>query len=1103
MESRMITYLNCTCIAFLLLLPLFFADGKVLISSPNDEISSLLSIKSAIVDSLSYLADWNSSSPSISSSHCNWTGVSCNENGFVEKLDLSNMNLTGNISDDFQNFHHLSFLNISTNGFSTTLPKSLANLTSLVTMDVSENNFVGEFPEGFGIGATRLKTVNASSNNFSGFLPEYLANATSLETLDFRGSFFVGSIPKSYRNLRNLKFLGLSGNNLTGEIPPEIGELSSLEVIIIGYNGFEGSIPPEIGNLSNLQYLDLAVGTLTGAIPEELGRLKKLTTIYIYQNSFEGKIPPQIGNLSSLVYLDLSDNRFSGDIPKEIGYLKSLKLLNLMCNQLNGSIPGTIGELPNLEILELWKNSLIGSLPVKLGMNSPLQWLDVSSNTLSGEIPAGLCDSGNLTKLILFNNSLSGSLPIGLSTCSSLVRVRIQNNLISGEIPAGFGNLPELQRLELAHNNFTGNIPHDLTLSSSLSFIDFSSNHLVSGLPYNILSIPNLQTLLVSKNNLDGEIPSQFQDSPSLSVLDLSRNSLSGKIPDNLASCQKLVNLNLSHNGLIGEIPSTIASMSMLSILDLSNNSFVGRIPETFGSSPALETVNLSYNKLEGPVPNMLMSINTNDLMGNDGLCGGILKPCSRTQTEESNRKKLHIRHVIFGFGFGVCVIFSIALLVLMGWWLYRRWFLYGFFDGWLMKTSKEWPWRLVAFQRLNFTSADIMASIKESNVIGMGGSGVVYKATTHHPPQSTVAVKKLWRSEPDIENGDDLFVEVNLLGRLRHRNIVRLLGYLHNEADVMMVYEYMPNGNLGQALHGKQSGRMLVDWVSRYTVALGVAHGLAYLHHDCHPPVIHRDVKSNNILLDADLEARIADFGLARTMVRKNETVSMVAGSYGYIAPEYGYTLKVDEKSDIYSFGVVLLELLTGKQPLEPSFGESIDIVEWVRVRMNHRDLEGILDQEIGGECNYVQEEMLLVLRIALLCTAKLPKDRPSMRDVITMLGEAKPRRKSVCDDVGAKEKPIFNNSPVIVVSLFGVIFVMESVFEVGESSSVPLPLRRSRRSRRNGLMGQRRRRVSRRSGYELLSDFEPDFPNDSVARAEIEHIPQPCRFGLFFPNQ
>ncbi|XP_071728907.1 uncharacterized protein [Rutidosis leptorrhynchoides] len=996
-----------TCIATLILLPLVFAS-----TSQNDEVSSLLSIKSSLIDSLNYLNDWNTST---SSSHCNWTGVSCNANGFIDKLDLSNMNLTGNISHDFQNFHHLYFLNISSNEFDSILPNSFANLTSLVTIDVSQNNFIGEFPFGFGKGSNFLKTINVSSNNFEGLLPEFLGNATLIETIDFCGNYFVGTIPKSFKNLQNLKFLGLSGNNLTGPIPSEIGQLSSLEVMIIGYNGFEGSIPPEIGNLSNLQYLDLAVGTLSGTIPKELGKLKNLTTIYIYQNSFEGKIPREIGNLSSLIYLDLSDNQFSGEIPDGIGDLKSLKLLNLMCNQLTGSIPSSIGELPNLEILNLWKNSLNGSLPLNLGMNSPLQLLDVSSNSLSGEIPAGLCDSGNLTKLILFNNSFSGLIPIGLSTCSSLIRVRVQNNFILGMIPAGFGNLLELQRLELAHNNLSGKIPHDLTLSSSLSFIDVSYNHLESNLPYNILAMTNLQTLIVSNNYLDGGIPSQFQDSPSLSVLDLSSNSFSGNISDSIASCHKLVNLNISHNELTGEIPTSVASMPMLSVLDLSNNSFIGRIPESFGSSPTLETVNFAYNKLEGPVPNngMLMTISTNDLVGNDGLCGGILKPCSHTRNGKITRKRLRLWHVFYGFLFGVCVILIVGMAVFAGRWLYRRWFLYGFFNGCSMKSSTEWPWRLVAFQRLHFTSADIMASIKESNVIGMGGSGIVYKATTHN---SSVAVKKLWRSEPDIENGDDLFVEVNLLGRLRHRNIVRLLGYLHNETDVMMVYEYMPNGNLGEALHGRKSTRMLVDWVSRYNVALGVAHGLAYLHHDCHPPVIHRDVKSNNILLDADLEARIADFGLARTMVQKNETVSMVAGSYGYIAPEYGYTLKVDEKSDIYSFGVVLLELLTGKQPLDASFGESVDIVEWVHNRMNKRELDGMLDSEIGGDCKFVQEEMVLVLRIALLCTNKLPKERPSMRDVITMLGEAKPRRKSVCyDNNGVKEKPIFNNSPVL----------------------------------------------------------------------------------------
>ncbi|XP_011036356.1 PREDICTED: leucine-rich repeat receptor-like protein kinase PXL1 [Populus euphratica] len=1002
-------------------LPLVFVEGDQSVQQ-YEELSTLLLIRSSLIDPSNQLEGWRMprNAAENQSPHCNWTGIWCNSKGFVERLDLSNMNLTGNVSDHIQDLQSLSFLNFSCNGFDSSLPRALGTLTSLKTIDVSQNNFVGSFPTGLGM-ASGLTAVNASSNNFSGYLPEDLGNATSLESLDFRGSFFEGSIPGSFKNLQKLKFLGLSGNNLTGRIPREIGQLASLETIILGYNEFEGEIPEEIGNLTNLRYLDLAVGSLSGQIPAELGRLKQLTTVYLYKNNFTGKIPPELGDATSLVFLDLSDNQISGEIPVELAELKNLQLLNLMRNQLKGTIPTKLGELAKLEVLELWKNFLTGPLPENLGQNSPLQWLDVSSNSLSGEIPPGLCHSGNLTKLIVFNNSFSGPIPTSLSTCKSLVRVRMQNNLISGTILVGLGSLPMLQRLELADNNLTGQIPDDIGLSTSLSFIDVSGNHLQSSLPYSILSIPSLQIFMASNNHLEGQIPDQFQDCPSLTLLDLSSNHLSGKIPESIASCEKLVNLNLQNNQFTGEIPKAISTMPTLAILDLSNNSLVGRIPENFGNSPALETLDLSFNKLEGPVPSngMLTTINPNDLVGNAGLCGGILPPCSTASSASKQQQNLLVKHVIIGFMVGISIILSLVIAFFTGRLIYKRWYLYNsFFYDWFNNSNKEWPWTLVAFQRISFTSSDIIACIMESNIIGMGGTGIVYKAEAYRP-HATVAVKKLWRTERDNEDGDDLFREVNLLGRLRHRNIVRLLGYIHNETDVLMVYEYMPNGNLGTALHGKDAGNLLVDWVSRYNVAVGVAQGLNYLHHDCHPPVIHRDIKSNNILLDSNLEARIADFGLARMMRYKNETVSMVAGSYGYIAPEYGYTLKVDEKSDIYSFGVVLLELLTGKMPLDPAFGESVDIVEWVRRKIrNNRALEEALDHSIAGHCKDVQEEMLLVLRIAILCTAKLPKDRPSMRDVITMLGEAKPRRKSICYNGvqnPSKERPIFSNSPVI----------------------------------------------------------------------------------------
>ncbi|XP_061343480.1 MDIS1-interacting receptor like kinase 1-like [Gastrolobium bilobum] len=989
----------------------------------DDEVSALLSIKAGLVDPLNALQNWKLMDEALGkdAAHCNWTGVRCNSAAAVEKLDLSHKNLSGSVSDDIQRLKSLSTLNLSCNAFSSQLPRSIANLTTLNILDVSQNFFLGDFPLGLGR-AWRLTTLNASSNEFSGSLPWDLGNASSLEMLDLRGSFFEGSVPKSFSNFHKLKFLGLSGNNLTGEIPGELGQLSSLEYMILGYNEFEGGIPEEFGNLTSLKYLDLATANLGGEIPAGLGKLKLLNTVFLYNNNFEGRIPPEIGNMTSLQLLDLSDNMLSRKIPTEISQLKNLELLNFMGNQLSGPVPSGLGDLPQLEVLELWNNSLSGPLPINLGKNSPLQWLDVSSNSLSGEIPETLCSQGNLTKLILFNNAFTGPIPSSLTMCPSLVRVRIQNNFLSGIVPVGFGKLGKLQRLELANNSLSGGIPDDIASSTSLSFIDLSRNNLHSSLPSTVLSIPNLQTLMVSNNNMEGEIPDQFQDCPSLTVLDLSSNHFSGSIPASIASCQKLVNLNLQNNQLSGEIPKALANMPTLAILDLSNNSLSGQIPESFGVSPALEAFNVSYNKLEGSVPanGMLRTINPNDLVGNAGLCDGVLPPCDQKSAYSTRHGSSHAKHIIVGWIIGISTILAIGIAILLARSLYVRWYTDGFcFRERFYKSSKGWPWRLMAFQRLGFTSTDILACIKETNVIGMGATGVVYKAEV--PQSSTVvAVKKLWRSGTDIEVGssDDLVGEVNLLGRLRHRNIVRLLGFLHNDTDVMIVYEFMHNGNLGDALHGRQAATLLVDWVSRYNIALGVAQGLAYLHHDCHPPIIHRDIKSNNILLDANLEARIADFGLAKMMTRKNETVSMVAGSYGYIAPEYGYALKVDEKIDVYSYGVVLLELLTGKRPLDAGFGESVDIVEWIRRKIrDNKSLEEALDPNVGN-CRHILEEMLLVLRIALLCTAKFPKDRPTMRDVIMMLGEAKPRRKSSGNNetvaANNKEIPVFSTSPV-----------------------------------------------------------------------------------------
>ncbi|KAK3148389.1 hypothetical protein QOZ80_3BG0294420 [Eleusine coracana subsp. coracana] len=1001
-------------------------------NAAGDEAAALLAIKESLVDPLGKLQGWTAAS---ASSHCTWEGVKCVK-GVVTGLNLAGMNLSGTFPEDITRLSGLTSIILQSNAFADELPQVLVSIPTLEEVDVSDNNFGGHFPAGLGACAT-LTYLNASGNNFAGPLPADLGTATALETIDFRGGFFSGTIPKSYGKLKKLKFLGLSGNNLGGALPSELFETSALEQLIIGYNEFSGAIPAAIGNLANLQYLDLAIGKLEGPLPAELGRLPYLNTIYLYKNNIDGPIPKELGNLSSLVMLDLSDNALTGTIPSELSQLTNLQLLNLMCNRLKGGVPSGIGDLPKLEVLELWNNSLTGPLPPSLGRAQPLQWVDVSTNALSGPVPAGLCDSGNLTKLILFNNAFTGPIPAGLTTCATLVRVRAHNNRLNGTVPAGLGRLPRLQRLELAGNELSGEIPDDLALSTSLSFIDLSHNRLRSALPSNVLSIPELQTFAAADNELTGGVPDEIGGCPALSALDLSSNRLSGAVPASLASCQRLVSLSLRNNRFTGNIPAAIAMMSTLSVLDLSNNLLTGDIPSNFGSSPALETLNLANNNLSGPVPStgLLRTINPDELAGNPGLCGGILPPCGSTSLRASSSNQAaghsHVKHVAAGWAIGISAALVACVAAFLGKQLYQRWYVNGGCcdDAGIEEDGTgAWPWRLTAFQRLSFTSAEVLACIKEDNIVGMGGTGVVYRAEMprHH---AVVAVKKLWHAArcpdqeaaatvTDMESGGEFAAEVKLLGRLRHRNVVRMLGYVSNNLDTMVLYEYMVNGSLWEALHGKGKGKMLLDWVSRYNVAAGVAAGLAYLHHDCRPPVIHRDVKSSNVLLDTNMDAKIADFGLARVMARAHETVSMVAGSYGYIAPEYGYTLKVDQKSDIYSFGVVLMELLTGRRPIEPDYGETQDIVGWIRERLrSNSGVEELLDASVGGRVDHVREEMLLVLRIAVLCTAKSPKDRPTMRDVVTMLGEAKPRRKSSSATVAAtvvdKDKPVFTTSP------------------------------------------------------------------------------------------
>ncbi|KAG6639547.1 hypothetical protein I3843_10G103500 [Carya illinoinensis] len=945
------------------------------------QASILVSLKQAFESFDPSLSSWNVSNYL---SLCSWTGVLCDRtNRLVVSLDISNFNISGSLSPVITELVSLVNLSVAANSFSGSFPPDVHKLGRLQVLNMSTNMFSGDLNWEFSQ-LKELVVLDAYDNTFNGSLPLGVTQLPKLQRLDFGGNFFTGKIPPSYGDMKQLNYLSLAGNSLGGFIPRELGNLTNLQQLLLGYyNEFDGGIPSELGKLINLFHLDLASCGLEGPIPPELGNLINLDTIFLQINQLNGWIPPQLGNLSSLKTLDLSNNALTGAIPVEFSGLHELTLLNLFINKFHGEIPRAIAELPKLEVLKMWQNNFTGAIPSKLGQNGRLIELDLSSNKLTGLVPKSLCLGRKLKILILLHNFLFGPLPDDLGQCYTLQRVRIGHNYLTGLIPNGFLHLPELSLMELYNNYLSGPLPQDTSkVTSKLVQLNLSNNRLSGTLPTSIGNFPRLQILLLDGNRFTGEIPFDMGQLKNILTLDLSRNNFSGRIPPEIGNCLLLTSLDLSQNQFTGPIPVQISQIHILNYLNVSWNHLSQSLPKEIGSMKSLTSADFSHNNFSGPIPEtgQYSVFNSTSFAGNPQLCGPYLSPCSylsssplESHNHSGSRPQVPAKFkLIFALGLLLC---SLVFAVLA-----------------IMKTRKmrrnSNSWKLTAFQKLEFGSQDILECIKENNIIGRGGAGIVYGGTM--PNGEEVAVKKLLGISKGSSHDNGLSAEIRTLGKIRHRNIVRLLAFCSNKETNLLVYEYMPNGSLGEVLHGKSGGHL--KWESRLKIAIEAAKGLCYLHHDCSPLIIHRDVKSNNILLNSDCEAHVADFGLAKFLqdTGTSECMSAIAGSYGYIAPEYAYTLKVDEKSDVYSFGVVLLELVTGRKPVGNFGEEGLDIVQWAKMQTNSRKerVEKILDERLGGDIPL--DEAMQVFFVAMLCVQEHSVERPTMREVVQMLAEA-----------------------------------------------------------------------------------------------------------------
>ncbi|KAL3533788.1 hypothetical protein ACH5RR_007309 [Cinchona calisaya] len=826
-----------------------------------------------------------------------------------------------------------------------------------------------------------------------------LKNHSAVEKLDLSSHGLQGNVTL-ISELRALKWLDLSYNNFHGSIPREFGNLSELQVLDLSFNKFGSSIPVELGRLKNLKSLNLSNNFLTGIIPEELEGLEKLEEFQIYTNRMNGSIPEWLGNLTNLRTFTAYENELSGYVPDNLGSVSELQLLNVHSNQLEGSIPESIFANEKLEVLVLTQNRLNGMIPSSVGNCKGLSSIRIGNNKLTGNIPKEI---GNITGLTYFeadNNLLSGEIVSEFAQCLNLTLLNLASNGFSGTIPPEFGQLSNLQELILSGNGLFGEIPNTILSCKNLNKLDLSSNRLNGSIPQEICSTSKLQYLLLSQNFIRGEIPHEIGNCIKLLELQLGSNYLTGNIPPEIGHMKNLqIALNLSSNHLRGQLPQELGKLDKLVALDLSNNLLTGNIPIALKGMLSLIEVNFSNNQLTGPIPTFVpfQKSPNSSFFGNKGLCGEPLSPSCGNLNGSGHvyyHHRVSYRIILTVIGSGLAVFVSVTIVVLL-YMMRERQEEAGKGGG---TTDDETTGKPVIIagsvfvenlrQAIDFDAA-VKATVKESNKLSVGTFSTVYRADM--PSGMTLSVKKLRSMDKTlIHHQSKMIRELERLSKLTHANLIRPIGFVIYEDVALLLHQYFPNGTLAQFLHEftkKQDYKP--DWPTRLSIAIGVAEGLAFLHHVA---IIHLDISSGNVLLDSNFNPLVGEVEISKLLdpSRGTASISAVAGSFGYIPPEYAYTMQVTAPGNVYSYGVVLLELLTTRIPVDEEFGEGIDLVKWVHgAPLRGETPEQILDAKLSTVSFAWRKEMLSTLKVALLCTDSTPAKRPKMKKVVEMLQE------------------------------------------------------------------------------------------------------------------
>ncbi|KAM3295419.1 hypothetical protein ACQJBY_037985 [Aegilops geniculata] len=971
---------------------------------------------------------------------CVWEGITCGADGSVTDVSLASKGLEGHVSPSLGNLAGLLRLNLSHNSLSGGLPLELASSDSIIVLDVSFNRLGGDMQKlPSSTPARPLQVLNISSNLFTGGFPSTWLVMNNLVALNASNNSFSGQIPSHFCSSSSLlAVVELCYNQFTGSIPPGLGNCSMLRVLKAGHNNLRGALSNELFDASLLEYLSLPDNHLDGKLDgTQIIKLRNLANLNLGGNNFSGKIPDSVGQLKKLEELHLDHNNMSGELPSALSNCTNLITVDLKSNHFNGVLSKVnFSSLLNLKNLDLLYNNFTGTIPESIYSCSKLAALRISGNNLHGQLSPRIASLKSLTFLSLgFNNftNITNTLRI-LKNCRNLTSLLIGGTNFKGEsmpedeIVDGFQNL---QVLSIASSSLSGNIPLWLSKLAKLEMLFLQDNQLSGPIPGWIKSLKLLFHLDISNNNITGEIPTALMEMPMLNsdkiaprldprafelpvyatpsrqyritsafpkVLNLGNNKFTGVIPEEIGQLNSLVILNFSSNSLSGEIPRQLCNLINLRVLDLSSNHLTGIIPSAMKNLHFLSAFNLSHNDLEGKIPDgvQLSTFPSSSFEGNPKLCGHILhRSCDSTEGPSGFRKhwsKKSIMAITFGVFFGgTAILFVLGGLLAtfkhISFITKNRISNNGDVEAISIEIDSEESLVIVPRgkgEESNLTFADIVKATNnfhQENIIGCGGYGLVYKADL--PDGLKLAIKKL--NDDMCLMNREFTAEVDALSMAQHDNLVPLWGYGMQGDSRFLIYPYMENGSLDDWLHNGDGGASsFLDWPTRLKIAQGASRGLSYIHGVCKPHIVHRDIKSSNILLDKEFKAYVADFGLSRLIDSQTHFTTELVGTPGYIPPEYGQGWVATLRGDMYSFGMVLLELLTGRRPVLV-LSSSKELVNWVQeMKSEGKQLE-VLDPTLRG--TGYEEQMLKVLEAACKCVHHNPFVRPTIQEIVSFL--------------------------------------------------------------------------------------------------------------------